>query len=88
MATCERETARRQGGKCRDWLTSEEDRRAGLVPFLNNYNHDRPHSSIGNRPPITRAPTPGPRLIPGEPVVAPPTRGQMVLDLTHDTNLS
>lgn len=76
-----------------EWLyvrvyTSEEERRAGLVPFLNNYNHDRPHSSIGNRPPISRAPTPGPRLIPGEPVVAPPTRGQMVLDLTHDTNLS
>lgn len=76
-----------------EWLyvrvyTSEEDRRAALVPFLNHYNHDRPHTSIGNRPPISRAPVPGPRLVPGEPVVAPEVRGQMALELTHDSNLS
>lgn len=76
-----------------EWLyvrvyTSEEDRRAALIPFLNEYNHDGPHSSIGNRPPISRAPVPGPRLVPGEPVVAPLARGQLVLELTHDNNVS
>ena len=75
-----------------EWLyaqvfTSEEERRAGLIPFLNDYNHDRPHTSIGNRPPISRAPEPGPRLT-IEPIVLPErTAGQMVLDLTHDNNL-
>ena len=75
-----------------EWLyaqvfLSEEERRAGLIPFLNDYNHDRPHTSIGNRPPISRAPEPGPRLT-IEPIVLPErTAGQMVLDLTHDNNL-
>jgi putative transposase len=68
-----------------EWLyvrvyTSEEERRAALVPFLNNYNHDRPHSAIGNKPPTSRAPAPGSRLVPG-PVVAPEVRGQLAFDL-------
>ena len=70
-----------------EWLyasvfTSEEDRRAALVPFLNTYNHDRPHTSLGNRPPISRAPIPGPRLNSG-PIIIPEPRGQLGLDLTH-----
>lgn len=68
--------------------TSEEERRAAMTPFLNYYNFDRPHTAIGNRPPMSRAPQPGPRLIAGEAIVAPPTRGQMVLELTHDNNVS
>jgi transposase InsO family protein len=69
-----------------EWLyvrayTSEEDRRNHLVPFLNAYNHDRPHSAIGNRPPISRAPEPGPRLT-HEPIELPPDHpGQLSLDL-------
>ena len=39
--------------------------RSLLVPFLNSYNHDRPHSAVANRPPISRAPFPGPRLVEG-----------------------
>lgn len=73
-----------------EWLyvrayTSEEDRRNHLVPFLNAYNHDRSHSAIGNRPPISRAPAPGPRLT-AEPIVAPleDRPGQMSLDLTQN----
>jgi transposase InsO family protein len=55
-----------------EWLyvrvyLSEEDRRDKLIPFLNEYNHERPHSSIRNRPPISRAPVPGPMLDLGVP---------------------
>jgi hypothetical protein len=69
-----------------EWLyvrsyTSEIDRRNHLVPFLNYYNHDRPHSAIGNRPPVSRAPDAGPRLT-HEPIVLPLDRaGQISLDL-------
>ena len=75
-----------------EWLyvrayTSEEDRRAHLVPFLNTYNYDRPHTSIGNKPPISRAPEPGPRLT-AEPIELPDDRdGQLALDLTGDNNV-
>jgi transposase InsO family protein len=75
-----------------EWLyvrvyISEEARREYLVPFLNDYNHDRPHTSIGNRPPISRAPEPGPRLT-SEPIVLPEReKGQMVLDLSADNNV-
>lgn len=75
-----------------EWLyvraySSEEDRRNHLVPFLNEYNHDREHTSIGNRPPMSRAPTPGPKLT-LEPIVLPTDRaGQMSLDLTGDNNV-
>lgn len=77
-----------------EWLyiraySSEEDRREHLVPFLNDYNHDRSHSSIGNRPPVSRAPLPGPRLT-SDPIVAPlvDRPGQMGLDFSDDNNLS
>lgn len=43
----------------REWAyrrlyTSNEERRAALRPFLDDYNYARPHTSIGNRPPATR----------------------------------
>lgn len=72
-----------------EWLyvrvyISEEARREALVPFLNDYNHDRSHTSIGNRPPISRAPTPGPRLT-AEPIVLPEREeGQIALDLSDN----
>jgi len=76
-----------------EWLyirayASEEDRRAALVPFLNTYNYDRPHTSIGNKPPMSRAPSPGPRLT-AEPIVVPTAdrHGQLALDLLGDNNL-
>ena len=76
-----------------EWLygraySSEDDRRQHLVPFLNDSNHDRSHSSIGNRPPVSRAPEPGPRLT-SEPIVAPVVerKGQMSLDLSGDNNV-
>jgi transposase InsO family protein len=34
--------------------TSEKARRAALPAFLHDYNHHRPHTAIGKRPPITR----------------------------------
>lgn len=77
-----------------EWLyvraySSEIDRRNHLVPFLNEYNHDRPHSSIGNRPPILRAPEPGPRMT-SEPIVAPlvDRPGQIALDFSTVNNES
>lgn len=77
-----------------EWLyvrvyTSEEGRREALVPFLNDYNHDRPHTSIGNRPPVSRAPEPGPKLD-GSLLIAqtPEERGQLTLDLSGDNNVA
>lgn len=34
--------------------TSEEARRAALAGWLHEYNHHRPHSSVGGHPPISR----------------------------------
>lgn len=34
--------------------TSEADRTAALADFLNYYNHERPHSALGWKPPISR----------------------------------
>jgi transposase InsO family protein len=33
---------------------SENARRAALAGWLHQYNHHRPHSSLGDQPPITR----------------------------------
>jgi len=33
---------------------SEAERRTALAPWLHQYNHHRPHTACGNRPPITR----------------------------------
>lgn len=56
-----------------EWLSvraymSEEARREALIPFLNDYNHRRSHSSLGNRPPISRILVPGPELVLGVPL--------------------
>ncbi len=42
-----------------EWLyavtyTSEHDRQTALTRYLHYYNHHRPHTAIGNKPPITR----------------------------------
>lgn len=42
-----------------EWLyvrayRSDEERTEALADFLNTYNHDRPHSGIGNKPPASR----------------------------------
>ncbi len=47
------------GTPAREWAhvrayTSEQERRAALANFLNYYNHERPHSGLGGRPPISR----------------------------------
>ena len=34
--------------------TSEKARRAALSGWLHHYNHHRPHTALGNLPPITR----------------------------------
>ena len=39
-----------------EWLyvrpyASDEERTAALADFLNTYNHERPHSALGNKPP-------------------------------------
>ena len=34
--------------------TSEVERRAALPAWLHEYNHHRPHTACGNKPPITR----------------------------------
>lgn len=38
----------------RRFYTSEDERRAVLPRWLHFYNHHRPHSAIGNQPPISR----------------------------------
>ena len=47
------------GTLAREWAyvrayTSEQECRAALANFLNYYNHERPHSALGGRPPISR----------------------------------
>ena len=76
-----------------EWLyvrvyLSEEARRHALVPFLNEYNHQRTHTSLGNKPPISRAPQPGP-LLTQKPIVVPTADpgGQLVINLFGDDNV-
>ncbi|MCM3689067.1 integrase core domain-containing protein, partial [Kocuria rosea] len=33
---------------------TEQARRAALPGWLHHYNHHRPHTAIGNHPPVTR----------------------------------
>jgi len=58
-----------------EWLyvrpySSDEERTAALADFLNTYNHDRPHSALGNKPPASRVPVttyrvqPQPKVLP------------------------
>ncbi|WP_333894462.1 IS481 family transposase [Mycolicibacterium gadium] len=49
------------GTLTREWAyvreySSEEERRAALVGFLNYYNHERPHAALSHRPPSSRVP--------------------------------
>jgi len=39
-------------GRC---YISEAERRAALSGWLHTYNHPRPHTAIGNKPPIERS---------------------------------
>jgi transposase InsO family protein len=43
-----------EGWAYRRLYASEAARRAAFEPWLHWYNHHRPHSSLGGRPPITR----------------------------------
>lgn len=68
-----------------EWLrkpfTSEAARRDALIPFLNGYNHDRPHLGINADVPMSRAPAPGPRLTPTTAIEPLPDQpGQMTFD--------
>ncbi|MDQ1051908.1 transposase InsO family protein [Streptomyces sp. V4I2] len=50
---------RYNGTLAREWAyvrdyTSEHERRVALADFLNYYNHERPHSALGGKPPISR----------------------------------
>lgn len=64
-----------------EWLyvrtyMSEEERTAALADFLNKYNHDRPHSGIGHKPPASRVPKTTYRVLPQpEEPVTPPMEG-------------
>ena len=44
-----------------EWLyvrfyPSDDERTTALAAFLNSYNHERPHSGLGNKPPASRIP--------------------------------
>jgi len=43
-----------QGWAYRRQYPSEAARRAAFSPWLHWYNHHRPHTALGGRPPITR----------------------------------
>lgn len=50
---------RYNGTLSREWAyvrdcTTERERRVALVEFVNYYNHERPHATLGGRPPISR----------------------------------
>jgi len=63
-----------------EWLyvrpySSDEERTAALAHFLNTYNHDRPHSALGNKPPASRVPVTKYRVQP-QPKVSPCLRSR------------
>ncbi|MFM9780356.1 IS481 family transposase [Streptomyces scabiei] len=63
---------RYNGTLAREWAyvrdyTSEHERRAALADFLNYYNHERPHTALGGRPPINRTSGSDYRVVFGEP---------------------
>lgn len=49
------QTALREWAYARHWINSEE-RDRHLLPWLQHYNFNRPHGSLGYAPPISRAP--------------------------------
>ncbi len=46
-------TLSREWAYVRDY-TAGRERRVGLAEFVNDYNHERPHVTLGGRPPISR----------------------------------
>ena len=48
------QTALREWAYAKHWVDSDE-RHAHLKPWTDNYNHERPHGSLGYRPPISRS---------------------------------
>lgn len=73
-------TLAREWAYVRDY-TSENDRLAALADFLNHYNHERGHSALDGRPPISRTRGSDFRITtdrPPDPV--PPRTEQLTLD--------
>jgi transposase InsO family protein len=71
-----------------EWLyvrpyASDDDRTAALAAFLNEYNHERPHSSLGNKPPASRVPVTTYRMQPQPKVLDVP----QVEGLGHEPTL-
>lgn len=69
-------------------LTPEGRRRLcerieALAAFLNEYNHERPHSSIGNKPPSSRVPVRTYRIQPQPKVLEVP----LVEGMGHEPDL-
>lgn len=66
--------------------SSDEERTATLADFLNTYNHDRPHSALGNKPPASRVPVttyrirPQPKVLP-VPQIEGPVHEPTLFDL-------
>lgn len=75
------------GTLAREWAyvceyDSEAERRAALVDFLNFYNHERPHSALGQLPPSSRVPMRNYRLTSAGIVI--PAMPSRPLQLTFD----
>lgn len=71
-----------------EWLyvrayESDEARTEALAAFLNEYNHDRPHSSLGNKPPASRVPVTTYRMEPQPEVLEVP----LVEGMGHEPTL-
>lgn len=67
---------RYNGIMANEWLyvrsyVSEEARTAALADFLNYYNHERPHSALGYKPPVSRVPLTDYRVQPQPASLAP-----------------
>ena len=63
--------------------SSYAERTEALAPFLNEYNHERPHSSLGNKTPASRVPIATYRLQPQPEVLDVP----QVEGLGHEPTL-
>ncbi|GAA1120440.1 hypothetical protein GCM10009577_49100 [Streptomyces javensis] len=47
--------------------TSEHERPVALAEFVNYYNHERPRTTLGGRPPVSRTDGSDSRLVFGQP---------------------
>lgn len=75
------------GTLAREWAYvceygSEAERRTALIDFLNFYNHERPHSALGQLPPSSRVPMRSYRLTSAG--IAVPEIPNRSLQLTFD----